>query len=384
MPWSNQGGSGGGGGGGPWGKGGGGGGPWGQGPSGGGGQPPNDFEDILKRSQDRFRQAIPGGGMSRGLTSLLVLLGLAAAVFYLCTVRVNPEEQGIVTRFGKVDRTLLPGLNLRLPYPIEEVYLPKVTEINSIQAGKIGATGASDSGLMLTGDGTTIVDVGYFVRWRISDAEKFLFSVRDGEQFLSGGVAPTVQEVAESAVREVIGRSTLQSSAAENANLAQRAVAEKDIHDLMQSVLDSYNSGVEITLVGLQAVDPPAPVIDAYRAVQAAQADYETIIKQAEKYASEQLPIAGGEAKKIVQEAEAYKERVLAEARGQAKRFSSIYAEYQKAPDVTRQRMYLETMERVLGAMDKIIVDQKQGGVVPYLPLNEVAKQKSPSATGGQ
>lgn len=380
MPWSNQGG---GGNGGPWGKGGGGGGggPWGQGPTPGGGQPPNDFEDILKRSQDRFRQAIPGGGMNRGLTTLLILLGLAAALFYMGTVRVNPDELGIVTRFGKYDRTLLPGLNLRLPYPFEEVYLPKVTQVNTMTVGRGNASTSkgTDASLMLTGD-ENIVDVGFIVKWRISDAEKFLFNVRDGEAFLSGDEAQTVLDVAESAVREVVGKGTLQS------NFTERAASELAVKALMQSILDSYNSGVAVTEVQLQAVDPPTQVIDAFRDVQAAQADFDRKKKEAEAYANSQVPLARGDAERILQEAQAYKERVIAEARGQASRFDKIYEEYRKAPDVTRQRMYLETMERVFGSMDKVIIDQKGGGsgVVPYLPLNELAKPSTKSTTGAQ
>ena len=381
MPWSNQGG---GGNGGPWGKGGGsgGGGPWGQGP-GSGGQSPNDFEDILKRGQDRFRQAIPGGGMNRGLTTLLVLLGLAAAVFYMGTVRVDPDELGIVTRFGKYDRTLLPGLNLRLPYPFEEVYLPKVTQVNTMTVGR-GNTSTTrgegtDASLMLTGD-ENIVDVGFIVKWRISDAEKFLFNVRDGDAFLSGNEAQTVLDVAESAVREVVGKGTLQS------NFTERAASELAVKALMQSMLDSYNSGVAVTEVQLQAVDPPTQVIDAFRDVQAAQADFDRKKKEAEAYANSQVPLARGDAERILQEAQAYKERVIAEAMGQASRFNKIYEEYRKAPDVTRQRMYLETMERVFGSMDKVIIDQKGGGsgVVPYLPLNELTKPSAKSSTGAQ
>lgn len=381
MPWSNQGG--GGGNGGPWGKGGGsgGGGPWGQGSGSGGGQGPNDFEDILKRGQDRFRQAIPGGGMNKGLTTLLVLLGLAAALFYMGTVRVNPEELGIVTRFGKYDRTLLPGLNLRLPYPFEEVYLPKVTEVNTMTVGRGNSTTSkgTDASLMLTGD-ENIVDVGFIVKWRISDAEKFLFLIRDGEEFLSGDEARTVLDVAESAVREVVGKGTLQS------NFTERAASELAVKSLMQTILDSYNSGVAVTEVQLQAVDPPTQVIEAFRDVQAAQADFDRKRKEAEAYANSQVPLARGDAERILQEAQAYKERVIAESVGQASRFKKIYEEYKKAPDVTRQRMYLETMERVFGSMDKVIIDQKGGGsgVVPYLPLNELAKPSAKSTTGAQ
>jgi membrane protease subunit HflK len=371
MPWSNQGG----GNGGPWGKGSG---PWGQGPS-SGGPPSNDFEDILKRGQDRFRQAIPGGGMNKGLTTLLVLLGLAAATFYLCTVRVNPDEQGIVTRFGKFDRSLTPGLNLRLPYPIEEVYLPKVTQINRTEIGA-GDSKASDRSLMLTGD-ENIVDVDFVVFWQIGDAEKFLFSVRDGEQFLSGGDAVTVRDVAESAVREVVGKSAIQPILTQ-----ERAKSEQAVRDLMQLTLDTYDTGIVVTQVQFLRVDPPSQVIDAFRDVQAARADQERLQNEAQAYANSQVPLARGDAEKIIQDAQAYKERVIAEASGQASRFTKIYEEYKKAPEVTRRRMYLETMERVLGSMDKVIIDQNQKGtgVVPYLPLNELSGSRTRSSSGVQ
>jgi membrane protease subunit HflK len=299
----------------------------------------------------------------------------------LCTVRVNPDELGIVTRFGKFDRTLTPGLNLRLPYPIEEVYLPKVTKVNPTELGRgSSGKGRTADSLMLTGD-ENIVNIDFVVNWQIRDAERFLFNIRDGEEFLAGGDARTVRDVAESAIREVVGKSSIQPILTQD-----RAKSEQAVRELMQATLDSYDSGVFVTQVQFLAVDPPAEVIDAFRDVQAARADQERLQNEAQAYANSQIPLARGDAEKILQEAQAYKERVVAESSGQADRFSKIYEEYKLAPDVTRRRMYLETMERVLGTMDKIVIDQKSGGtgVVPYLPLDQLSRIRSGTSTGGQ
>lgn len=372
MPWSNQSGGGGG-----W-KGGG---PWGDRP--GGGTPQSDIEEMLKRGQDRFKQVIPGGGMNRGLMFLLGVVGLAAAAFYLGTVRVNPDEIGVVTRFGKFDRQLSSGLNLRLPYPVEEVYLPKVTAVNRVQIGVISGgratstQGGGDESLMLTGD-ENIVDIDFVVFWTIKDAAQFLFNVKDGESMLRRGTAQTVKDIAESSMREVVGKTNVQDV------LTERKVTEDQVKELMQRALDAYRAGVLVTQVQLLAVEPPSQVLEAFRDVQAARADQDRAKNEAEAYRNSQVPLARGDAERIKQEAEGYKQRVVAEANGQTSRFLSVYEEYKKAPDVTRQRMFLETMERVMGGMDKIVIDQKGGGsgVVPFLPLNELTKRGQPA--GGQ
>jgi membrane protease subunit HflK len=381
MPWSNQ--SGGGGGGGGW-KGGG---PWGQPPGGGGGNQQPDLEEILKRSQDRLKQAMPGGGLSKGFMLLIGLVALAVIGFLGFTVRVNPDEQGIVTRFGAFHRQLAPGLSFRLPPPIEEVYLPKVTALNRTEVGSFrGADGRATSttrgsveeGIMLTGD-ENIVDADFIVFWQIKDASQFLFNIRDGEAVLAGYAAQTVKDVAESAMRESMGRETIERA------LAERKSIEIAVQDQMQRMLDSYGAGIQVTQVQLLRVDPPQQVIEAFRDVQTARADQERLINEAQAYADSQVPIARGDAEKIKQEAQGYRERVVAEAKGQTSRFIKVYDEYKKAPDVTRQRMFLETMERVLGDMDKVIIDQKGGGqgVVPFLPLNELTK-RGPATQGGQ
>ena len=376
MPWSSQNGGGGG-----W-KGGG---PWGQGPSGGGPSP--DLEELLKRSQDRLKQAMPGGGIGGGFLALILLVAIAVIAFYSFTVSVQPNQQGVVLRFGKLDRTLTPGLKFRWPYPVETVYLPPVTNINRIEIGMqtlssanlFGTSGGTvsvrdvaEESLMLTGD-ENIVDVDFVVFWKIKDAANFLFRIQNPEG--------TVKDVAEAAMREVVGQNDIQPILTRS-----RRETEVAVQKLMQATLDAYESGVEITQVQLQKVDPPAEVIASFRDVQAARADQERLQNEADTYANRVVPEARGDAQRILQGAQAYKEQAVAEAIGRTQRFLKVYDEYVKAPDVTRKRMFLETMERVFGGTDKIIIDsaaQGSQGVVPYLPLNELNKPQ-PRATGGQ
>ena len=367
MPWSNQSGGGGG-----W-KGGAGG-PWGPRPGGPSQQP--DLEEFLRRGQDRIRQALPGGRMGGPLGIALALALVAVIGFFGFTVRVNPEELGVVLRFGEFVRLLPPGINFRWPYPIEAVDLPKVTRVNRIEIGLRGSaenreTAAAvrdvpEESLMLTGD-ENIVDVDFVVFWRISDAPDFLFNIQDPEA--------TVKDVAESSMREIVGQSDIEPILTE-----ARAKTEAAVQQLMQKVLNSYGAGVQIIQVQLQKVDPPAQVIDAFRDVQAARADQERLQNEADAYANRIIPEAKGEAQRILQAAQGYRGKVVAESQGEADRFVKIYEQYKLAPDVTRQRMYLETMERVLADSEKVIVDEKAGsGVVPYLPLSEFTKKRTPA-----
>lgn len=380
MPWSNQGGgkgSGGGGGGGPWGQG-----PWGS----GGGKEPPDLDEILRRGQDRMRRVMRGGGggggngaggigggVPRTFLFLLGLLLLAGVAFYGFFYRVNPDEQGIVLRFGKYERWEGPGLHWRWPYPIEEVRLPKVTQQRTIEVGSARSTiGSRDSGLMLTGDGS-VVDVRFVVFWRISP-EKSENGDTGVEQFLFNIAQPetTVREVAESAMREVVGQSSLQPLLT-----GGRQKIQEEVQKLMQRTLDYYRAGIKIDQIQLKEVDPPEEVIGSFREVAAAAQEKETLVKQAQTYADQVTPRAHGEADRIVAAAEGYRDQTVAEATGQAARFLKVYDEYKKAPDVTRERLYLEMQERVLEGADKIIIDQKSGqGVVPYLPLDQLQKRE--------
>jgi membrane protease subunit HflK len=375
MPWSNQGG-------GPWGSGGGGGkGPWGSGPQQSGPTPP-DLEEFLRRSQDKLRTVLPGNLGGKGL-ALIVL----AAIFIWGLsgfFRVDPDELGVVLRFGKFVREVPPGLNYHLPYPIETVLTPKALRVNKIDIGmrivedlRRGSTirDVPEESLMLTGD-ENIVDVDFSVLWKVklNGVGDYLFNIQQPEG--------TVKAVAESAMREVVGRSNIQPILT-----GARQNIETAVQELMQTTLDHYGAGIQITQVQLQKVDPPSQVIDAFRDVQAARADLERAQNEAQTYANRVVPEARGKAAQIVQAAEAYREQTVAEAKGGSSRFTRVYDEYKKAPEVTRQRMYLETMERLFGGTDKIIMDsggQGQGGVVPYLPLNELARPRTTPQRGGR
>jgi len=373
MPWKNQGG-------GPWGSGPRG--PWGSGPQPVGPRPP-DLEDLLRRGQDQLQRFLPGGyfsGLGLAVLLFVVLAIWAMSGFY----RVQSEELGIVLRFGKYVRDAQPGLNYHLPYPIESVRLPKALRVSTISIGmtliddptRRGRTmrDVPEESLMLTGD-ENIVDVDFTVLWRIkpSGAGNFLFNIQNPEG--------TVKAVAESAMREVIGRSNIQPILT-----GARNTIEQGVQELMQKTLDSYGSGIQVTQVQMQKVDPPAQVIDAFRDVQAARADLERLQNEAQTYANRVVPEARGRAAQILQAAEAYKEQAVVEAKGQSARFLKVFEEYKKAPDVTRERIYLETMERILGGADKLIYDSSQAGqgIVPYLPLNELAKRSAPAVTTGQ
>ena len=353
--------------------------PWGNGgndrPSGNGGgnkRPPN-IDDLANQFQDSLKKMFPGkkvpGGNKPILLFGIIVIGLwLASGFY----RVLPDEQGVVLRFGKYVNQTQPGLHYHLPYPIETVVTPKVTKVNRIDVGYRSAadtgraTSVSDvpeESLMLTGD-ENIVDIDYSVFWIIKDAGKFLFNIQDPED--------SVKSVAETAMREVIAKRDIQSILTEG-----RAQVEIDTQNIMQEILDSYDSGITITQVQTQKADPPKEVIDAFRDVQAAKADKERAQNEAEAYANDVIPRARGEAAQILQQAEAYKREVVALAEGEASRFLAIYEEYRKARTVTQERMYLETMEKVMADINKIIIDKKSGGgVVPYLPLPELKKNK--------
>src|SRR5690242_16095082 len=371
MPWSNQGG-------GPWGSGGSKG-PWGSGPQSSGPTPP-DLEELLRRSQDKLKGILPGGNLG-GRGVLLIVLAAIVVWGFSGFFRVEPDELGVVLRFGEYTRDAKPGLNYHLPYPIETVLTPKVTRVNRIDIGmrliedtRRGGTQLRDvpeESLMLTGD-ENIVDVDVSVFWLVKTggASDYLFNIQNPEG--------TVKAVAESAMREVIGRSDIQPILT-----GARQNIETAVHDLMQKVLDGYQAGVQVTQVQLQKVDPPAQVIDSFREVQAARADLVRLQNEAETYANQKVPGARGEAAKILQEAEGYRSQTVAEATGQAARFSKVYEEYKKAPAVTRQRIYLETMERVFGGTDKIILDQgapgqngNAAGILPVLPLNDSARKQ--------
>ena len=347
--------------------------PWGSPPGGGNGgfrrgPTPPDIDEIVKKIQNTINK-FTGGGKGGTKPILLGLIILAIVWTLSGLYRVLPDEQGVVLRFGKFVNTTQPGLNYHFPYPIESVLTPKVTKVNRIDIGfrserdtgftSGGVADVPEESLMLTGD-ENIVNIDFSVFWVIKDAGNFLFKIQDPQG--------TVKAAAETAMREVIARSNIQPILTEG-----RSLIETDTQEIIQQILDEYNSGIQITQVQTQKADPPDQVIDAFRDVQAARADMERSKNEAEAYANDVIPRARGEAAKILQAAEAYKKEVVAKAEGEASRFLSIYNEYAKAKQVTQERMFLETMEKVLADINKIIIDKNSGsGVVPYLPLQEL------------
>ena len=376
MPWSNDGKTGGNGGknGGPWGSGGQS--PWGQDPN---PQPTPDLEEWLRRIQDKLKRWLPGGiggGSLLALALVGVLLWLLSG-FYT----VGPNEVGLNMIFGRYTGKTASGLNYNLPYPIGTVDKLEVTDRNATNIGFVlqpdlqnpGALTQVDlpeESLMLASD-QNIADVKFVVIWQIDPAhpEYYAFNVAHQRE--------TVKAVAESAMREVIGRSQIQ-----NILTAGRKTIEPEVQDLMQKILDSYKAGVLVLQVQLQSVEPPEQVIAAFRDVIAAQQDADRMRNEAQAYANRVVPTARGKAAAIVQEAEGYRLQTVAQSTGETSRFDQIYAQYKNAPAVTRERMYLETMEKVLGASNKVIIDSANGaGVVPYLPLSQLAP---PSSSGVQ
>jgi modulator of FtsH protease HflK len=361
MSW-NQGG-----GGGPWGSGGGPG-PWGSGGGGRNFQPPN-FEEALRRLQALLRQILPGGGRAGGSSPRLWALGFAVVLLLWGAsglYRVDPDQEGIVLRFGAFTYRTTPGLHLHLPWPIEEALTPTVTRVNRVEIGYRTAlasgTGARDTdvpeeSLMLTGD-ENIVDINFTVFWLVKDAQAYLFNIRNPEL--------TVKSAAESAMREVIGHTEIATAFAEG-----RGKIETDTQKLLQEILDYYGAGIDVTQVQLLKVDPPNPVIDAFRDVQSAKIDLQTLVNQSESYRNDVVPRAHGDASRIDQEAQAYRAQIVLQAQGDAARFQSVYDAYKISQDVTARRLYIETMESILKSTSKVLIDKSasNSGVVPYLPL---------------
>jgi membrane protease subunit HflK len=369
MPWNGQKGNGGG----PWGGGGGGNGGGGPGPWGGGSgnnnRPPNP-EEILRRLQDWLNGFFGDGG---GGIKIAGIVALALVALWIATgiYRVLPDEQGVVLRFGAYSETTQPGLHYHLPSPIESVLTPKVTVVNTTEIGQQ----RQEDALMLTGD-ENIVDINLSVFWVIKDARDYLFNIQQPDR---SSPDLTVKSAAESAVREVVGRTQLTTILQ-----GGRAQVEADTQALLQKILDSYGAGIQITQVQLQKTDPPEQVIGAFRSVQQALTDKESAENEANSYRNDIVPRARGEATQIVQDAEAYKSQVVAKAQGDAERFLSVLNAYRVSKDVTAERLYLETMEQVMKNADKILIDKSAGGVVPYLPLPALGTIKPGSAaTGG-
>lgn len=349
-------------------------GPWGTppggsgGPGGGGGDIPPDFDELFKKAQENLRRALPGGF---GPGRFVALVGLAAAALWLSSgfYLVKPGENAVITQFGAWTKTQSdPGLGYRLPWPIQDVAIVNTTEERRIQIGFAEGGGRTpgrrdipEESLMLTSD-ANIVDLDMVIFWNIDNARDYLFNIMDPEQ--------TIKKVAESAIREVVGQTRLQAIITGN-----RTGVSDSARTIMQNTLNNYKSGVSILGVVIQEAVVHPDVIAAYEDVVAAQQDAERFQNEANIYANDIVPKARGEAIQLIQQAEGYKEAQIAKASGEADRFNSVYSAYLSGKDVTRTRMYLETMETVLKASQKIIINDSTagaGGVVPYLPLNEL------------
>ncbi len=376
--------------GGPWGGGGGHrGGNGGGGDDRGGGRRPNggqdgpqipEIDDLMRKGQEQLRVLMGGkptrrgggngadgggggGGLGRGGIALIVL-GVVVAWLFASLYRVDTSEQSVELLFGERFDVGTEGLNFA-PWPVVTYEVYPVTRENTIDIG----TGTNE-GLMLTGD-ENIVDIDFQVVWNIGNIENFVYNLAEP--------VDTISAVSESAMREIIGRSEL----APILNRDRGAIAQ-ELQELIQQTLDIYQSGVNVVRVNFDRADPPAEVIDAFRDVQAAEQTRDTLEKQADAYSNRVIAGARGEAAQLLEEAEAYRAQVVNEAEGEAQRFIAVFDEYAKAEEVTRKRLYLETMERVLGDVDKIVIDDgaSGSGVVPYLPLNELQRSR-PAAGGG-
>ncbi len=372
-------------------------GPWGQPPRGpsnndggkrGGGEPP-DLEDILQASRQRLKRAFPRGGRGGGgrggggpqfnrATVGLIGAGVLALWVFSGVYQVAPNQLAVVTTFGKYSSISGPGLHWRVPYPVQNVKKEAVSDVRDMTIPANDRRGGVLSpGLMLTGD-KNIVDVAFTVQWKIKSnlipdqgedmpgVAQYVFNIDEPEAL--------VRMMGEAAMREVVGKNTLDFVQTDG-----RLEVARQTEDLMQSAFDSYNAGIQVERVNMTLAEPPTDEVnEAFRDVQAAEQNQATVIQNARQYTNQVVPEARGQAQRILEEAGAYAAERTADARGQAARFDEIYAEYAKAKDVTRQRMYLETVERVLGDMDKIIVDESAGtGVVPYLSLDELRRKQA-------
>ena len=375
----------------------GGGGPWGGqgGPFGGGGRPgPGgmgplpDMDALIARLQAMVRSLLGGRGGGRFTGGRgLSLLGLGVVVLWLASgfYLVEPDELGVVMRFGAYSYRTDPGLHWHLPWPIEHALLPAVTRINrteigyrsgssttGVSSGTQGGRDVPSESLMLTGD-ENIIDINLTVFWKISDAAGYLFNTRDPDSL--------VKAIAESSIREVMGRTPIQPA------LTQlRAQIETDVHAQTQQILDRYKAGIEVTQVQLQRVDPPDAVIESFRDVQRANTDAERMRNEAEAYHNDIVPRARGDAARIVAEGQGAKQASVAQATGQAQRFDAVLKAYQMAKDVTLQRMYLDTMQDILAHTQPLVVDDRLKGLVPFLPLSPSAQSPlpAPPASGAQ
>lgn len=343
-----------------------------------------DFEKIVNDAKNFAKKILNGGGNGGGNNgrndnsnninppkSIVGLVVLALVSLWLLTgfYKVNADENAAVLYFGKFYKVSTPGLNYHIPYPFGEVIKRSVTAVNTdefgFSSGKIFNRNLDAESLMLTGD-ENIVDIEFQVQWQVSDIKDFVFNVVEPNQ--------TIRKSAESVMREVIARTEIAKALSDG-----KKEIEQESRKLLQEVLDSYKAGVHVVLVQLRRVDPPAQVRDAFLDVQAARADKEKEINQAQSYANDVIPRARGAASVVTEEASAYNQEVVTKAQGEAERFMSVYSQYTRSKPMTRKRIYIETMEQIYRDMDKVFIDKSaaRSSVVPYFPMAEInAKTK--------
>lgn len=353
-------------------------------------KPEVNLDDFVKKTEDFFKKILgenkQNGGGNNGddqwkkfsekspkSIAGLFILGFILLWLMLGIYKVDPDENAAVLYFGKFYSIATPGLNYHIPYPFGQVIKKSVTVVNTEEFGFSSNSKKSEKrnfdaeSLMLTGD-ENIVDIEFQVQWQIADIKDFIFNIAEPNQ--------AIRKSAESAMREIIARAPIADALSDG-----KKRIEQETKDLLQQVLDSYGAGVRITLVQLRRVDPPLQVIDAFRDVQTAKADKEKEINQAQSYANDIIPRARGTAAQMKEQSEAYASEVVANSQGEAGRFLSVYNQYAKAKQVTKKRIYLETMEKIYRDMDKIFIDKgaAKAGVMPYFPLNELPQTKKPN-----
>ncbi len=322
---------------------------------------PLDINELLFQIRRFLKQILPKAGIIIGL---ILLLWLMTGIYI-----VQPDEVGVVKRFGAISRTTKPGPHYHIPYPIEEVLRPKVTKVHRTEIGfrtiHVGPPAEyrpiPEEALMLTGD-ENIVSIEFIVQFRIKDAMEYLFNI--------SVIEPTIKAAAESAMREVIGKNKI-----DEVLTTGKAMIQAGTMELLQKTLDSYKAGVQVVAVQLQDVRPPDPVSDAFKDVASAREDKEKLINQSQSYQNDIIPKAQGEAAQVINQAQGYSQARIKRAQGEANRFLQTLTEYRKGREVIRKRIYIETLEEVLSGVEKYIVDVK-GGVVPYLPLKELKSAK--------
>jgi len=347
--------------------------PWGNRPSGGGGsnQTPPDLDEVIKRLQERFGGIFggkgggdgsgPGKGALTAIAVVALLLWVATGIYV-----VAADEEAVVLRFGQHSATKGPGLNWHLPYPIESVEKLPVTRVQRLgigfrDFGEGRVRKVPQEALMLTRD-ENIVDISFIVQYKIKSVENYLFNIDSAEK--------TVRDAAESAIREVIGRTMI-----DDVLTTKKAEVEVETQDLIQSILDEYKAGISVTTVKLQDVQPPERVIKEFKDVASAREDKERAKNEAQAYANQIIPNSRGEAKKMILDAEGYQREVVERATGEADRFGELLKAYRQAPEVTRKRLYLDTMQQVMSKVDKVIIDGSVAGqILPYLPLDRAGK----------